>query len=58
MEPLMILSSQLKPSREEMAFFPELLILHSRDLTPEDVELIETLRQSKLFIIQFVIGPV
>ena len=58
MEPLMILASQLKPSPEEMAFFPELMILHSQDLTPEDVELIETLHQSKLFIIQFVIGPV
>ena len=51
MEPLMIMASELKPSPEEMAFFPELLILHSVGLTAEEVELIETLRASKLFTI-------
>ena len=58
MEPLMIMASQMKPPKEEMAFFPELLILQATDLPLEFVEMIETLRVSKLFTIQFVLGPV
>jgi hypothetical protein len=59
MEPLMIMASQMKPPKEEMAFFPELLILQAAtDLPLEYVEMIETLRASKLFTIQFVLGPV
>ena len=55
----MIMASQMKPPKEEMAFFPELLILQAAtDLPLEYVEMIETLRASKLFTIQFVLGPV
>ena len=55
----MIMASQMKPPKEEMTFFPELLILQAAtDLPLEYVEMIETLRASKLFTIQFVLGPV
>jgi hypothetical protein len=58
MEPLMIMSCKVKPSTEELAFFPELTILHATDLDKELVEMIEVLRASKQFTIQLVIGPV
>lgn len=55
----MIMSCQMQPGPEEMKLMPELLIVHLEKLSaPEDVELIDTLRASGLFTIQFVIGPV
>jgi len=53
------MSCQMKPGKEEMAMLPELLILHIHELkTKEDIDVIETLRASGLFTIQFVLGPV
>ena len=57
-EPLMILSAGMTPSKSEMAFFPDLLILHAHSLSPSDAELISTLKNSNLFTIQLVMGPV
>ena len=59
MEPLMIMACDIKPGCDEMKLFPDLLILQLRDLEDnQTIEMIETLRESKLFTIQFVIGPV
>ena len=55
----MILSCGMVPGKEEMAFFPDLIILHCTDLSlAEDISLVDSLRQSGLFTIQLVMGPV
>lgn len=46
------------PSKAEMSLFPEILILHCDELGQEDVSLINAIKQSNLFTVQLVLGPV
>ena len=54
----MIMSCGMVPSKAEMSFFPDLLILHRRELAEEDLSLIGTIKRSNLFTVQLVMGPV